>query len=276
MSFAIGPVHLLLVDAALLLIRRIRAAAGQGGLWVSFSLVLLLLAAFLASNLSLFIWERLPLLQYLEFPWRFLSLVAVSAAFVCGFPFLLLAPGESRLARGLMGGLIVGLFLLGFPHAKPETFLEVGDADYSPWTIATRDISVTTAREYEPIWVRERPQTPAVEPLTLLGGEGRVLGTWLSPAHREFRVEIVEEARLRVNTFYFPGWTLYVDGAERPVDYSNPQGLIEFSLERGEHLVQVFFADTPVRLWGTRFSLLTLFLLLLTPWLKGYVYSRCL
>jgi len=265
MSFAIGPVHLLLVVASLLLIRRIRAISSGGGLWVSFSLVLLLSAAFFTSNLSLFIWERLPLLHPLQFPWRFLSLIAVSTALVCGFPFLLLTSGESRLARGLMGVLIVGLFLFGFPHAGPETFLEVTDADYSPRTIVARDVAVTTSREYEPIWVRERPQTPATEPLILLEGEGSLLGTWLSPAYYEFQVEIAEEARLRVNTFYFPGWTLYVDGAERPIDYNNPQGVMEFSLEPGEHLVQVLFADTTARLWGTRLSLLALFLLLLMP-----------
>jgi hypothetical protein len=53
-----------------------------------------------------------------------------------------------------------------------------------------------------------------------------------------------------------------IDGVERPIDYSNPQGVMEFSLERGEHLVQLLFADTPVRLWSARLSLLTLFLLL--------------
>jgi hypothetical protein len=159
----------------------------------------------------------------------------------------------------------VGLFLLGFPYARPETFLEVRDADYSPWTIAARDIAVTTAREYEPIWVRERPQAPAAERLTFLEGEGRLSDAWLSPAYYEFRVEITEEARLRVNTFYFPGWTLYVDGVERAIHYNNPRGVMEFPLEPGEHLVQVLFADTPVRLWGTRLSLLALFLLLLTP-----------
>ena len=268
MSFAIGPVHLLLVGASLLLILRIRAAASRASLLLSFFLTVFLLAAFFASHEALFLWERLPLLQYLQFPWRFLSLVAVSTALVCGSPFLLLAPERSRLATGLMVVLMAGLFLFGFPHARPETFHEVRDVDYSPQTIAARDIAVTTAREYEPIWVSERPQAPAAEPVTLLEGEGRVLSVRLSPTHREFHAEIREEARLRVNIFYFPGWRLYVDGAERPVDYNNPQGVIEFSLERGEHLVQVFFADTLVRLWSTRISLLALFLLLLAPWLE--------
>ncbi len=40
---------------------------------------------------------------------------------------------------------------------------------------------------------------------------------------------------------------------------------MEFSLEPGEHLVQLRFADTLVRRWSTRLSLLALFLLLLAP-----------
>jgi hypothetical protein len=226
-------------------------------------MILIPLAAFLTSNESSFLWERLSLLQYLEFPWRFLSLIAVGTAFLCGSPFLLLAPEKSRLANALMGILILALFLLGFPHAKPENFLKVRDEDYTPQAIVTGDIAVTTAREYEPIWVQERPQAPATEPVTLLEGEGRVLSVRLSPTYYEFHAGIAEKARLRVNTFYFPGWTLYVNGVERPIDYNNPQGVMEFSLERGEH-----FADIPVRLWSTRISLLALFLLLFAPWLE--------
>ena len=226
----------------------------------------------------------MPLLQYLEFPWRALSLVAASTALLCGAPFLLLAPGKERLAKGLMVVLIAALFLSGFSRARPEAYLEVEDADYSPQAIAAQDIAVTTAREYEPIWVRERPPAPATEPFTLLAGEGRVLGARLSPTygdakHRyEFHAQVaelvpMEEARLRINTFYFPGWTLYVDGARRPIDYDNPQGVMTLSLERGEHLVQVLFADTPVRLWSERLSLLALLLLLATPWLRNFFPS---
>jgi hypothetical protein len=267
MSFAVGPVHLLLAGAALLLIWRIRAAAGRADLLVSFFLIVFLLAAFFASNVSLFLWERAPLLQFLEFPWRFLSLVVVSTAFVCGFPFLLLGPEDRWLANSLMGVLIAVLLLVGFSHARPETFLEVSDVDYSPRAIAAQDIAVTTAREFEPIWVRERPGRLAEEHLTLLEGEGRVSVAWLSPVYYEFHTEITEAARLRVNTFYFPGWTLSVDGVERSIEVNNPQGVMEFSLEDGEHLIQLRFANTPMRSWSTGLSLLALFLLLLTPWL---------
>lgn len=98
--------------------------------------------------------------------------------------------------------------------------------------------------------------------MTVMEGQGTVVVRALSPIAYDFRVAITAQARLRVNTFYFPGWTLYVDGAKRPVDYSSPQGLMEFSLEPGRHQVQVRFEDTPVRMWATRLSLFALVLLL--------------
>jgi hypothetical protein len=263
MSFALGPVHLLLAAAALVLAWRIRPPRGRGRLLVLFSLVLLLAAAFMASRGALFLWERLPLLQYLEFPWRFLSLAAVSTALLCGFPFLLIPPENRRLANALMAVLIVGLCLFGLSQAKPEAFLDVQEADYSPQAIAERGLAVTTAREYEPVWVQEWPTSPAAAPVTLVAGDARVLSAKPSPTHVEIQADVVEEARLRVNFFYFPGWTLFVDGAERNLEVSSPQGLIEFPLEPGSHQVQVLFRDTPVRQWGTRLSLLAMVLLIL-------------
>jgi hypothetical protein len=269
MSFALGPVHLLLAVAALLLVWRVRRIPGRGKWAVWFSLVILLLAAFLSSRGAAFLWAWLPLLEYLGFPWRLLSLVAASTAFLCGFPFLLVPPGRDRLAAVLMALLMVSLFLFGFPHARPEGFLDVEDAEYGPQAIRERGLAVTTAREYEPIWVQQPPSQPATAPVTLVEGQARLLSARPSPTHFEIQADVLEGARLRVNTFYFPGWTLYVDGSERGIDYLNPQGVIEFSLEPGEHQVQLLFRDTPVRMWSSRFSLLGLFLLLLsTPWLQ--------
>jgi hypothetical protein len=267
MSFAAGPVHLLLALAALLLLWRIRRIRGQGGLIISFSLVLLLLAAFLSSTGAMFLWERLPLLHYLEFPWRLLSLVALSTALLCGFPFLFVGAKRGRLATGLMVLLLAGLFLFGFPQARPEVYLDVQDHDYGPQAIAQRGIAVTTAREYEPVWVQQPAPSPVTAPVTLVQGQARLLSARPSPTYFQIQADVAEEALLQVNTFYFPGWTLYVDGVERPIDYGNPQGLIRFWLEPGEHQVQVLFRDTAVRLWSTRLSVLALLLLVFTPWL---------
>ena len=50
-----------------------------------------------------------------------------------------------------------------------------------------------------------------------------------------------------------------VDGASRPLEYNNPNGLMEFTIEPGQHLVELRFQDTPVRTWATRLSVLSPF-----------------
>ncbi|GEM_PF-180243 len=269
MSFEIGALHLVLALAALLALRRVRQAGAAAGLLVPFFLVVLAGAAFFASTLSGMVWDALPLLQYLEFPWRLLSLVAVASAFLAGFPLALLPAQADRWANLAAAGLIVGVVVLNITHAHPERFYSVTDSDYSPEAIVSKNIAVTTALEYLPVWVKDRPQAPAAEPLTLLAGSGRVTATRLLPGDQEYQVEIGQTARLRANTFYFPGWTLLVDGYERPLDYANPQGVMELTLEPGRHQVRLVFLDTPIRAWATRLSLLALGLLLAMPLLRG-------
>src|SRR5439155_25077247 len=182
----------------------------------------------------------------LQFPWRFLSLVVVSAAFLSGLPLVLLR-GKGRPADGLTGLLVLLLLVAGFSSARPLGFREETDLDATPQAVATNKLKDTPYEEFQPIWVREKPRTPAAEPITVVAAAGRVLDASLSPGRRGFSTEVTEAARLLLPTFYFPGWTVYADGVERPIDFGNAAGLIGFSLEAGLHRVAVVFADTPIR-----------------------------
>jgi 6-pyruvoyl-tetrahydropterin synthase related domain len=266
MSFALGPVHWMAVLAALVLLWRVRDPVGRGRSWLNFFLVVLVVALFFASTLSRPLWDLVPLLQYLEFPWRFLTLVAFSSAVLCGAVFASLSASAAELDPRLPGVLLAvslaALLLWGLPRAQPQQFLAFNEAGYSPRAIAAQGIGVSTAGEYTPVWVQQRPQAPATEPLTAVIGQGRVLTSKLAGTVQEYVVESPGASWLRLNTFYFPGWTLYVDGVERPVDHDNPEGVMEFSLPAGQHDIKLVFRDMPVRTWATRLSLLSLAVLL--------------
>lgn len=264
MSFALGAAHLALTGGALVLLPRVRKASREAWLLVSFFLVAMAVAVFFTIEPSVFLWERLPVLHPLQFPWRFLSLVTVCTAFFFGVPFLFLPRGRSRLADALMVALIGAVFLLNFRHAQPQSFLPVKDADFRPEMIVAKVIP-TTAREFEPVWSREFPWPPRTERLTFLTGRAEIRASRHAPNNDAYVIEVSEPVRLRLNTFYFPGWTLRVDGAERTPDVTNPQGLMETNLDRGTHLVQLYFGSTAVRTWSTRVSLITLGLLLACP-----------
>ena len=59
----------------------------------------------------------------------------------------------------------------------------------------------------------------------------------------------------------------------RPLFHPNPQGLMQFSLEPGGHVVELRWGSTEARTWGTWLSALALLLLLATP-LSGRALSR--
>ncbi len=82
-----------------------------------------------------------------------------------------------------------------------------------------------------------------------------------------------ETARVRVNVFDFPGWTLEVDG--RPEDFAasdDPLGRLHVDLAPGTHAVVVSFENTPVRSFGNAVSLASIVAVLV--WTAAIIRSR--
>lgn len=265
MSFAIGPLYLVATAGALVFWRRLRAASSRSAAMVLFFLLVTGGSVLMTTDASRPLWDSIGALHPLQFPFQFLQLVALSTAFLLGFPFLLLDKARSHAANVLMVGVVGGLVLFGLPHARPQGYVELTDADFAPEKIASRGIAAS-AREFEPIWVDEFPATPAVEPtLTFVGGSGTVTGSDHTATSQLFVVDVSQDSLVRSSTFYFPGWTLFVDDSQRAVAPGSPHGLIEFYLEPGRHAVLLRFQDTPVRSTSALISLIGLGLLVVTP-----------
>jgi hypothetical protein len=270
MSFRLGVVQIILIVVSTIFARRFRDRLDKehrAHFW--FFLGLLGLVAFLVTDNSIWLWDTLPLLQYLGFPWRILVMAAVSTAVICGFSLVLVG---KVLRRWLLAGILAGLFVFGMPHAKPEGYFDVIDADYAPEIIASQGLAVTTTREYEPIWAGMQPEGQAPpNRLLLLSGQVRVLESNLTGTRYEWLLEAAGPAALRVATFYYPGWQLTVDDQPRIVTVQNPYGLIDFSLEPGTHRVHLSFEPTPLRQgagWGSLGILLLTALIALWPRLR--------
>jgi hypothetical protein len=60
---------------------------------------------------------------------------------------------------------------------------------------------------------------------------------------------------------------LKVDGIKHPVDISYLQGLMEFILGSGEHVIELGFEATPIRVAGRILSILAFCSLIATAWM---------
>jgi hypothetical protein len=199
------------------------------------------------------LWEILTPLHPLQFPWRFLQLVAFGTSLLCGFPFLLLR-GRPVAANALLAVSVGVLVAFGLPHAAPENFVTRAEADFTPANIAAQGIPAT-AREFEPIWVERFPATPSTRELSLISGRGSVLASHIRPFDRRYVIDVAEAGTAEVALFDFPGWRLTVDGRPRAIRHDNPSGLVQFALEPGPHVVELHFGSTAARTWSTLTSL---------------------
>jgi hypothetical protein len=124
--------------------------------------------------------------------------------------------------------------------------------------VAARDRDDGTAYEYETIWTRSRQPGPATARLVVLAGSADADELPGTTQLQRFSLEVRDPARLRLQTFYFPGWRVYLDGREWPIDYANRSGLIELMVEPGQHLLEARFEPTAPRRIGAGLSLLAL------------------
>jgi hypothetical protein len=219
MSFTVGPVHLLVGIAGFVLAlrspdRKRRAlalafgAAAMAGVWLSTDSASFLLPGLFLPLLAVFAFERVG-------PRWTLAVVAL-------------------------------LVVMNLPHTEAKGFLTFDDEYYDPQSIAARGLSTGTREEYEPRWVEERPP---YEARRIVGVAAPLLVTEVSrrAAREELVVRAPAPTTAELTTFYYPGWTVTVDGVPAAVSPVPVRGTMRFDLPAGEHRVVLELAPTPVR-----------------------------
>lgn len=235
-----------------------------------FSIATLLIATFMITPWSRWLWDHLPLLPFTQFPWRFLSVQALGVALVtAGVGWL---PGRRYWVPLVMGGLLVSS--LG---QLPADHLILTDADVTVEKLAhyewfTGNIGSTVSFEYLPPSVGQRPfnsdwlVTGERDRAVVLGGEGVGELVARRATRQTWRVVVEQDDVVRFPTLYWPGWEAAVDGQRVEIVPTAGSGLISVPVPAGSHTVELRLGRTTVRQVAEWVSLtavlLTLFLLL--------------
>jgi hypothetical protein len=79
-----------------------------------------------------------------------------------------------------------------------------------------------------------------------------------SPVLHEYVVYTKSIAMLKDNTYYFPGWKVYINNKPVQIDYKNKNafGILTFKDPKGLNLIKVSFEDTDVRSQARKISFL--------------------
>jgi len=226
----------------------------------TFTIAALLVATFMITSLSRPLWEALPLLPFTQFPWRFLSVQALTGAILTGA--LALLPGRRLLVPA------AAILLVAASLGRLETdHLAISGEGVTAERLAqyewfTGNIGATVSAEYLPGTVQPRPYTSAwVERGTrnrveVLSGQATARLTRRRATTQTWEVMAGDPgATIVLPTLYWPGWAAAVDGQEANGRPAAGSGLITVDVPAGEHTLVLSLKRTPVRLAGEGLSL---------------------
>ncbi len=235
---------------------------------------------FMALPASLALWENLPLIDFVQFPWRFVGRAALPLAFLAGMPFA--SSGESQEHRLWTQAALVTAVALLLLEALPALYPRTCKEEPFPTIVDVHDyeretglVGVDPEGSYFPRTVEQRPQDSVlteeyrqgIEPqrfdLSRLP-EGGTADVRLGPLGATAVVQAGKPFTARYLSFAFPGWTAAVDGETVPIMASDPEGLIAFAVPAGQHVVEVRWGSTPLRTALTALGLLALLGVVLT------------
>ncbi len=233
------------------------------------------LLVFMSTSASVWIWEHVPLLPFVQFPWRFVGRASLPVALLAGAVVPSVARWETdrtsdgsglrRDALRLLPVMLVSGIILA---ALPATYPPTGYCPMKPFPTVQdvhryeRDsglVGVDPVGAYFPIWVQERPQESPLEAqygsdgqvtrfdASVLPADAQILEADYGPNRARIVVESPEPFQARYLSFHFPGWKASVDGEWVKITPSDPEGLITFNVPHGRHEVTVRFGETPLR-----------------------------
>lgn len=262
MSFQVGWLHwggvLLTVPAILYFWKKDRLKS----LMLLFLFLAFWFATFLIHQKSNFIWERLYILQQIQFPWRILSVVILISSIAIGSLFSFKVKNQFSLI--LLGALIIGIFVLYQGYFKIEAPVPLTDQEKLSGALWNLE-RTSGIFDYLPKTAKFPPGGPALETIEVKKGSAQISdfkkGTnWLS-----FSSESTKSAKLRLPIIDFPNWKLFVDGKEITFyinnSYDNDLGQPTFEIASGKHTVFAKLFDTPVRTISNLFSLISFIVL---------------
>jgi hypothetical protein len=240
-------------------------------LWSALLLLAAVASALMLRSTSL-LWEVLPKLRFVQFPWRWMSILTIP------FIYFLAAAFSRRRFRSLwivgVAGLVAGtaIFLVQHTWWDDEEFTTlratmasgdgfdgtdeydpIGDDHYNLPAKAPRAQLLPPTEEAEGQPPKAATKTPEV------GIERwKVAVERWTPEDKIVNVESPHPARLALRLLNYPAWQVEVNGSRIKPEQAEDSGQMILPVPAGQTRVNVHFARTPDRTIGGILSLLSL------------------
>jgi len=225
----------------------------------AFFLAIFVLSIFMTHNKSAFIWEKIGILRFTQFPWRLLSLAIFSASILGGFTLLIF---KGVVQKMLTIVIVVATVFLNWNFFTPEIFFpNMTDSEKlsgTAWETQQR----AGILDYLPKTAYE-PKEPAPKSPTITSGKAEITNFKNQSNKWQFQVDVLEQTNIEIPVFDFPNWQVIVNNQKYQHSHENFLGRISISLKEGDYKVEGNFKNTPIRSFSNAISLISLISILI-------------
>jgi hypothetical protein len=224
-------------------IRKKRTAISEG----VFFFIVFIFSIILMLPVSEIIWQIIRRIALVDFSWRVLPLTVFSASLIAGYVVF-------NLAKRFRIFFMVFLVILSIYANRNHTRINQSQ-DWPLEFYLKLDNTTNSFDEYKPRWVEAQMVKKPKDKLQIMQGTADITINKNKSNLLDFTLSASASGRIRINTVYYPGWSMKMDGREKQMETHN--GLMETVFEAGKYNYKVSFADTPLRVMSNIISVTT-------------------
>ncbi len=251
-SFMIGKIHLLsalaaLVIAAALIFRKKIKRNNEHLKIIVLSFLGLLAVAFIMLPISEPLWKSVPLMAFLQYPWRFLIMTSFFTSFLAGslvFLSVLIFAKNKYLEYLVFGLLALLVMIFGIKFFTPQTIFAKNVSDYVSLDMLRWDTS-KISDEYMP---RDFPKPTdskdVVNQVVIFNSQDiKINSQYQNTKGIRLNLVAAKQTKVHFNIAYFPSWKLTVDGSSRGSIVSRGY---DANITPGNHTIEMKFIQSGV------------------------------
>ncbi len=257
MSLQIGFIHTVITVFCIFLFF-LKRRSGKERLTIIFMILTLNFSIYMMLSTSSFIWESVPLLGFVQFPWRILSIVIFTTSFLAAYSLTFFSSKQKTIVSYIY---ILLLILTTISYTKPAYYHMRDDGYYIRRPNFIRGTN-SIGNLFNTIWIDEIPRNKKKE--ITFSAKGLVLNSVEKTQQKTYTVYLEQSGDITFPIAYFPGWSIYVDRTRYPTQITT-DGLVKTHIPAGKHSIEVVFLDTIIRKIAKSWTLITiLFLTIIT------------
>lgn len=221
------------------------------------------ISLFLMFSISSFVWQVVPGLVFLQYPWRILSWTMMGMA-------ILIALNVYSFSQRIIRLLLVSIFSFFIVTQGLEKFQPQYIYQKDPQSFETREElrfrASKVSDEYLPRGVIIPTNTESVVQQTIPSNPLYTLEQVVEKeTYKKYRLESNQEAAVVVQQVHFPGWIYLVNGKEQPLILEDMLPVL--TIPQGFSTIELIFKDTAIRRISNLISLTIVVVLV-------YIYGK--